>query len=68
MVPLWFDCFIAMTSVTKTEEIFQNRPKRGLSSNMVGSGADLTQIVIMKNCLDLSMSCRITSWLKATIM
>ena len=57
-----------MTSVTKTDEIFQKSAETRIAIKHGRIGAEFTQIVIMRNCLDLSISSKITSWLKATIM
>ena len=57
-----------MTSVTKINEIFQKSAETRIAIKHGRIGAEFTQIVIMRNCLDLSISSKITSWLKATIM
>ena len=43
-----------MTSVTKTDEIFQKSAETRIAIKHGRIGAEFTQIVIMRNCLDLS--------------
>ena len=57
-----------MPSATKIDEIFQKSANTRIAIKHGRIGAEFTQIVIMRNCLDLSMSSKITSWLRATIM
>ena len=57
-----------MTSATKIDEIFQKSANTRIAIKHGRIGAEFTQIVIMRNCLNLSISGKITSWLKATIM